>query len=332
MTISYSIADIAHLISAKVIGDDQLQITGLAPLITAQTGHLTYLLGGRYQSLLSETTASAVILTKDDSKLCPVAALVVDNPEYAFAKVARLFDPYKKPKPGIHSSAIVAASAKIPDTVSIGAHCVIGEHTTVGDNTVLSPHVTVGDGVTIGVDCLLHPQVSVYQDCVIGDRVTLHPGVVIGAAGFGLTRTKTGWENIPQIGRVVIHEDVDIGANTCVDRAALADTVIHAGVKIDNLVQIAHNVVIGAHTAIAACTVIGGSTAIGANCMIGGATSISGHLTICDEVILTGCGMVTKSVSQAGVYSSGIGTFPNAAWRKMVVRLRQLDKFMKEKR
>ena len=332
MTPSYSIAEIAKLINAEVIGDDQLIISRLAPIISAEPGELTFLLGGRYQQFLSKTNASAVILTQTHAAEYAGVSLIVDNPESAFAKLARLFDPYQKPAPGIHQTATIASSAEVSDSASIGAGCVIADNVQIGENTVLSAGVTIGDDVHIGADCALFSNVSVYHGVRIGDRVTVHSGAVIGADGFGLTRSASGWEKMPQIGAVLIHDDVEIGANTCVDRGSLGDTILHNGVKIDNLVQIAHNVIVGKHTAIAGCVAIAGSTTIGANCMIGGTTGIAGHLAIVDGVVFTGGATVTKSVSEPGIYSSGTGLLPNISWRKMAVRLRQLDHFMKNKK
>lgn len=329
MTVSYSIADIAKRINAQVFGDERLQITGLAPIASAKSSELTYFLGGRYQTYLPKTQAAAVILSEKDRSLCPCTALVVDNPELAFAKIAALFDSYKKPSSGMHPTAVIAQTAVIGDGATIGPHCVIGENVVIGKNTILTSGVIVGDHVTIGDDCLFYPHVTLYHAVSIGHRVTVHAGAVIGADGFGLTRSKAGWEKIPQIGRVIIHDDVDVGANTCIDRGALVDTVIHKGVKIDNQVQIAHNVVVGAHTVIAGCVGIAGSTVIGKNCMIGGAVNINGHLNICDGAVFTGNAMVTKSIDQPGIYSSGTGIYENTKWRKMVVRLRQLDQFIR---
>lgn len=322
---SYSIAELAKHISAKIVGDDQAIITQLAPIQRATAGELTFLTGGggAYRRYLSDTKATAVILTEADAKDCPTIALIVQNPEYAFAQIAHLFNPVRQPLPGIHPTAVIAKTASIAASVSIGAYCVIGENVAIGSNTVIHPGVIIHDDAVIGTDCLFYSHVTVYHRVEIGNRVILHSGVVIGADGFGLVQHNGTFEKIPQLGSVIIADNVEIGANSCVDRGALNNTIIETGVKIDNLVQIAHNVVVGAHTVIAGGTGIAGSTIIGKHCMFGGASTIGGHLTICDGVMLTGCAMVTKSIKAPGIYSSGTGLFPNKVWRSVVAKLRR---------
>jgi UDP-3-O-[3-hydroxymyristoyl] glucosamine N-acyltransferase len=326
-----SIQDIATLINARIVGDHTVTINNVAPLHCAKPGELSFVSNAANASKLSNTNASAVIVTDEFSAQSPCATLIVTHPEYAFAKVAALFDPFIRKPAGIHPTALIDATASIAPSATIGPFCVIGKHVTIGEHAYLSSHVTIGDNATIGNDAFLHDKVSILHGCHIGSRVTLHAGVVIGADGFGLTRTPQGWHKMPQIGGVLIEDDVEIGANTCVDRGALKNTLIHRGVKIDNLVQIAHNVEIGEHTVIAGCTGIAGSTTIGKYCMIAGAANIGGHLTICDHTVITGNAMVTKSIDTPGVYSSGTGLLTNSKWRKMAVRLRQLDDFMKKR-
>jgi len=320
---SYSIADLAKHISAKIIGNDKIIITHVAPIQRAKTGDLTFLMGNAYRRYLSDTKASAVILSQADADACAVTALVVKNPEYAFARIAHLFNTAKKPIIGIHPTAVIAKTAHIDSSASIGAHCVIGENVAIGANTILHAGVIISDDVKIGSDCQLYSNITLYHQVTLGNRVILHSGVVIGSDGFGLAHNEGVWEKIPQLGSVSIADDVEIGANTCVDRGALENTMIETGVKIDNLVQIAHNVVIGEHSVIAGCTAIAGSTTIGRHCMIGGSTNIGGHLTICDGTIFTGGAMVTKSIKEPGIYSSGTGLFPNKVWRNVVAKLRR---------
>ena len=326
----FSIAEIAKMINANVVGDDKLEISGVAALQDAGEGDLTFLLGGKYQSLLQHTKATAVILKSEDSKLCPSVSLIVENPEVSFAQIAQLFNPYIKPRAGVHPSATVSSTAIVPESVSVGANAVIGDNVSIGENTVIGSGVSINHDVVIGSHCFIMDQVVLYHRVTLGDSVILHAGAVIGADGFGFSQTSAGWQKVPQIGGVHIHSNVEIGANSCIDRGALSDTVIHEGVKIDNLVQIAHNVEVGKHTIIAGCSAIAGSTKIGAGCMIGGAVSIAGHLTICDGAVFTGNAMVTGSVSRPGVYSSGTGLMENGKWRKMAVRLRQLDGWMRK--
>lgn len=323
---SFSIKQIAEMISADIIGDETAIITQLAPLYRAKSGELSFLANNTYRHYLVNTQASAVILTAENAKTCTTTALVVNNPELSFAQIAKLFVTTRKPSAGIHSSAIISPAASIPASASIGAHCVIGEHVVIGERTVLMPGVMVSDHVTIGKDCVIYSHVTLYHSVILHDRVILHSGCVIGADGFGLAFDDNHFEKIPQLGAVIIHNDVEIGANSCVDRGALDNTIIEEGVKIDNQVQIGHNVVIGAQSAIAGSVGIAGSARIGRHCMIGGATAIGGHLTICDGVILTGMSMVTKSVKEPGIYSSGTGLLPNKQWRKCVAKFRKLQR------
>lgn len=320
---THTLSDLAEHISAKIIGDGQLIISQLAPITRAQSGDLTYLTGKAYLKYLPDTKASAVIVTEEDAVNCPVTALIVPNPEYAFACIAALFNTVKKPIAGIHPSAVISKSASIDPTVFIGACCVIGDNVVIAANTIIHAGSIIQEGVTIGSDCLIYPKVTLHHQITLGNRVILHSGVVIGADGFGLVMHKGSWEKIPQLGSVVIGDDVEVGANTCIDRGALDNTIIHNGVKIDNLVQIAHNVVVGSHTVIAGCAGIAGSTTIGQYCMIGGSANVAGHLTIADHVIFTGMAMATKSISEPGIYSSGTGILPNKLWAKMVAKLRR---------
>ena len=320
---SFSILDLSKIISAKIIGNDQAIISQLAPIMRAKAGDLTFLTGTSYRRYLAETKATAVILTEADAKACTVTALVVQNPELSFARIAKLFITEKKPASGIHPSSIISKTAQIDPSVSIGAHCVIGNNVVIAANTIIHPGVIVSDDVNIGSDCVIYSRVTLNHQISLGNRVILHSGVVIGADGFGLTHDKGIFEKIPQLGSVIIGDDVEIGANSCVDRGALNNTIVENGVKIDNLVQIAHNVVIGAHTVIAGCAGIAGSTTIGKHCMIGGAVNIGGHLTICDGAVFTGTAMVTKSVNEPGIYSSGTGLLPNLEWRKCAAHFRR---------
>ena len=219
-SVSYSIADLAKHISAKIIGNDQLMISRLAPIANAQSGDLTFLAGSAYHRYLEETKASAIIMTEADAKNYSATALIVENPEYAFARIAHLFNSVKKPSAGIHPTAVIASSAKIDASVSIGAHCVIGDNVVIGANTIIHAGVIIHDDVKIGSDNLIYSHVTLYHNITLGNKVILHSGVVIGADGFGLTQNKGAWEKIPQLGSVIIGNDVEIGANTCIDRGA----------------------------------------------------------------------------------------------------------------
>lgn len=322
-TPAFPIAYLAKHICAKVIGDDQFIITHLSSIQHAKLGDLTFLKDDVYRRYLSDTKASAVILSEADAAACPVTALIVENPEVAFARIAHLFCSIRKPLPGIHPTAVVAKTASIASTASIGPHCVIGENCTIGANTIIHAGSIIHNDVVIGDDCLIHSHVTLCHQVSLANRVILHSGVVIGADGFGFAQNKGVFEKIPQLGSVMIGDDVEIGANSCIDRGALDNTIIETGVKIDNLVQIAHNVVVGAHTVIAGCSCIAGSTTIGRHCMIAGTVAIAGHLTICDGVIFTGGAAVTKSIKKPGRFSSGTGLLPHDEWRKAVVNFRR---------
>jgi UDP-3-O-[3-hydroxymyristoyl] glucosamine N-acyltransferase len=324
--IGYTVAELAKHVSAKIIGDDQHIISRLSPIKNAKAGDLTFLIGGAYRRYLSETQASAVIISEADAPGCPVTALVVENPELAFARIAHLFNVISKPTAGIHPSSVIAKTAVIDPSAFVGAGCVIGDGVVIGARTIIHPSAVIHEGTHIGDDCIIYSNVTIYHRVSIRNRVILHSGVVIGADGFGFVHHKGVFEKMPQLGSVVIGDDVEIGANSCVDRGALDNTVIETGVKIDNLVQIAHNVVVGAHTVIAGCTCIAGSTVIGRHCMIAGAVAISGHLTICDGVIFTGGATVTKSIKEPGMFSSGTGLLPHNEWRKCVIKFRRRGK------
>lgn len=327
----FEIAELAQLLNAKLHGPQCGTIHGVAPIALAQKGHLTFFVGGVYRKYLTLTQASAVIMVEQDLSFCPeeLTALVVRNPEVVFAEAVRLFYPMERPENGIHSSAVIGNHCQIDKTASIGAHCTIEDGVVIGPRTTIMPGTVVGKGSVIGEDCVLYRNVTIYHQIVIGNHVIIHAGAVIGADGFGFAEEQGQWIKIPQIGRVVIENDVEIGANTTIDRGALSDTIIHKGVKIDNQVQVAHNVEIGEHTIIAGCVGIAGSVKIGKHCMIGGACNISGHLTIADNVILTGTASVISSIDQAGVYSSGINARPHREWVRTVVRFGHLDEMGK---
>ncbi len=326
---TYTISELAKRIDADVHGDANCEIKNVAPLASAGVGDLTFLLGGSYRQFLPDTKASAVVLTSEELPNCQVNAIVTKNPELGFAKLLALFEKKAGVQKGFHPTAILGQACEIDDSVSIGANVVIGDHVSIGANTVISAGCNVGDGVCIGADTYLYPNVTLYHHIELKDRITVHSGTVIGSDGFGLTNDRGQWVKIPQVGTVIIHDDVEIGANTAIDRGALEDTVIEEGVKIDNLVQVAHNVRIGAHTVVAGCSAIAGSARIGKHCMLGGGVRVNGHITICDQVIMTGMSMVTHSIDKPGVYSSGTGIQANLEWRKSVVRFQQLDKITK---
>jgi UDP-3-O-[3-hydroxymyristoyl] glucosamine N-acyltransferase len=327
--LGYTLRDIAEELGAQVHGDENCRIERVATLADAEAGGISFLANRRYRPQLLSTRASAVILEAEFLSSCPVAALVVANPYLGYARVAALLAPEQPVAIGIHPTAYVGDTATVDASACIGPQAVVEDHASVGARSHVGPGCVIERGATVGEDCTLKANVTVCHDVRIGDRVLLHPGVVIGADGFGIANDAGVWVKVPQLGTVVIAGDVEIGANTTIDRGALADTIIEEGVKLDNLIQIGHNVRIGAHTAIAAGVAIGGSATIGKRCTIGGAASVAGHLEIADDVHLTATSAVPKSITEPGLYSSGMPIQDNRTWRRNVVRMRQLDEMAK---
>lgn len=326
----YSLRDIAEKLGAQVHGDEDCRIENVGTLADAGSGEISFLANRRYRPQLLKTRASAVILEHEFLSSCPVAALVVANPYLAYARVAAMLAPGHSGDAGVHPSATVSPAAGVDASARIGPQAVVEDGVTIGRGTVIGPGCVIGRGASIGADCVFEANVIICHGVRIGDRALLHPGVVVGADGFGIANDGGVWVKVPQLGSVSIADDVEIGANTAIDRGAIADTVIEEGVKLDNLIQIGHNVRIGAHTAIAAGVAIGGSASIGKRCTIGGACSIAGHLEIADDVHLTARSAVPNSIPEPGVYSSGTPIIQeNRAWRRNVVRIRQLDDMAK---
>ena len=329
---SYRLGELATRIGATLRGDPEILIDRVAALDAAGPRDVTFLSNRRYRRYLEATRAGAVILSPEFENACPVSALVLDNPYVGYARVATLLNPPAETVPCIARTAVVDPRATIAPDASVGAHCVIEAGASVGAGTSLAAGSFVGRGSTIGPNGRIAARVVVCQGVHIGARVVIHPGVVVGADGFGIANDNGVWVKIPQFGGVRIGDDVEIGANTTIDRGALDDTVIEDGVKLDNLIQVGHNVHIGAHTAIAACSAIGGSARIGSRCTIAGAVSIAGHLEIADDVHLTATSAVPNSIREAGVYSSGMPIQENRAWRRNVARLRRLDEMARRLR
>ncbi|MCG6943324.1 MAG: UDP-3-O-(3-hydroxymyristoyl)glucosamine N-acyltransferase [Thiohalocapsa sp.] len=315
---------LAAELGLALVGAD-VPLSRVAPLHAADASCLSFLVDRRYRPRLADTRAGAVILRQADADAAPCTVLVADNPELAFAKAAAMLHPRPRPPAGVHPTAVVDDSASIDPTASIGPLCVLEAGVRVAAGVEIGPHCSIGAGTSIGAETRLVAKVTICAGAVIGARVLLHPGSVIGREGFGFARDGERWVRIPQVGGVRLGDDVEIGANSTVDRGAIEDTIIADGVKIDNLVQIGHNVSIGENTAMAACSGISGSTRIGARCTVAGAVGMAGHLHIADDVHFTGMAMVTRSQSEAGVYSSGIPAMPNAEWRRTIGRLRRLE-------
>ena len=327
---TYKLAELADRLGATLIGDQQAEIHGVAPLHLAEEGEASFVKSAAFLKQLSTTAASAVLLHSDWQGDCPTNALVCENPELASIELMTCFSERPRFYPGIHPTAVIAESAQLSDGVHVGAFCEIGDHVKIAAGAVIGSHVSIGAHTEIGKNSHLYSGVRCYDGVLIGDDVVVHSGAVIGADGFGLAAEKTGeWRSIPQIGGVKIGSDVVIGANTCIDRGALGDTVIETGVKLDNHIQIGHNVLIGAHTAIAACCGIAGSAVIGRHCVLAGMVGVADHVEIADHVVVTGQSGVTRNIAQSGVYSSSLSALPVARWRRIVGRLSYLDDIVK---
>lgn len=323
----FTLDELARRHDLTVVGDGATPIHGVCTLQPGKPGCIGFLSNPRYRGQLATTAAGAVIVAaRDAGSLGGRPGLVARDPYLAYARIARLFDPDREFRPGRDASAVVAAEAQLGEGCFVGAQAVVEAGARIGAGSYIGPGCHVGRDAVLGEQVRLSSRVFIGARVRIGSRVSVQPGAVIGGRGFGNAQGPQGWEEVPQLGSVVIGDDVEIGANTCIDRGAIDDTVIENGVRLDNLIQIAHNCHIGAHTAIAACTGIAGSTRIGARCMIGGAVGIAGHIEIADDVILLGRAMVTGSIREKGVYGSGLPLDDARAWRKTVARIRRLDK------
>jgi UDP-3-O-[3-hydroxymyristoyl] glucosamine N-acyltransferase len=323
---SVTLGELAVRFGCELRGDPDVRVDSVAPLGQAEPGSVTFLVNPKLRAQLAETRASAVVLDAASAAQSPVAALVAGNPHATFARIAALLYPRPKNPPGIHPSAVIAPDARIDASASVGAFVVVGAGAMIGARADIGPHCVIEDGVRIAEDVRLIARVTLCHDSVVGARTVIHPGAVIGADGFGLAKEDSGaWLKVPQVGRVVLGPDVEIGANTTIDRGAIGDTVLDEGVKLDNQIQIGHNVRVGAHTAMAACVGVSGSTTIGKRCMIGGMAGIVGQLTICDDVAVTGLTMVSHSITRPGVYSGGIPAEDARTWRRIVARLKRID-------
>lgn len=322
---SLTLGELAERVGGRIAGDDRVLITGVATLQNAHPTAIAFLSNRSYRKFLATTQAAAVILQSEDLDDCPVPALVISEPYVAYARIAALLNPAPAFEPGIHPAAQVSDNATVAADAWVGPQCVVEDGCEIGPGSFIGPGCVVGRGTRIGAGSRLVANVTVCHGCAIGDRALVHPGVVIGSDGFGIANDQGRWIKVPQLGGVRIGDDVEIGANTTVDRGALEDTVLEDGVKLDNQIQVAHNVHIGAHTAIAGCVGIAGSTRIGRHCAIGGGAGILGHLEIVDNVQITAMSLVTKSIREPGVYSSGTPLQPNELWHKNFARFRQLD-------
>lgn len=327
-----TVAQLAEQLGATIQGDENLLIDGVAPLSEASSSQLSFLANPKYQNQLVGTGAGAVLLRESDAVECPSTALVVADPYLSYAKAVALLFPSQQRPGGAHPRAVIDELAEIDESAWIAANVVVEAGAKIAAGVQIGPGCVVARNVEIGADSVLHANVSLYADTCIGERVIIHSGAVLGSDGFGFANDAGQWLKIQQLGRVVVGNDVEIGANCTLDCGAIGDTVIEDGVKLDNLIQIAHNVRIGAYTAMAGHSAVAGSTTIGKYCAIGGAVGIVGHLKICDNVTITAMSLVSKSISNPGVYSSGMPAEANKDWNKRVAHLRQLEQLGKRVR
>jgi UDP-3-O-[3-hydroxymyristoyl] glucosamine N-acyltransferase len=321
-----SLGELAVRFGCELRGDPDVLIESVGTLANAQAGSITFLANPRYRPQLAETRAAAVILTAAAAAAeCRAAMLVCENPYATYARVAALLNPPAPLNPGIHPSAIIAASARIDPSAEVAALAVIGENVSIGARAFIGPHCVLAAGAAVAEDVRLVARVTLGTRVQVGARSVLHPGVVLGADGFGFAPERgSNWVKVPQLGSVRLGADVEIGANSTVDRGAIEDTVLEEDVKLDNLVQIGHNVRIGAHTVIAGCTGVSGSTSIGRRCIIGGAVGIGGHIVIVDDVIVTGFSAIANSINKPGVYSSTLPVEEARTWRRLAGHFKRL--------
>ena len=302
-----------------VHGDPDVELDSVGTLAGAGPRQLGFLANPRYRKQLPSTRAGAVVLAEEHAEKAPCTALVADNPYAAYARIAADLHSASVAEAGVHPRASVADDAVVPASAHVGACAVVERGAVLGERVVVGPDVQLGD------DCRLVANVTLCDGVRLGRRVLVHPGTVIGSDGFGIAQDQGRWIKVPQVGSVRVGDDVEIGAGTTIDRGAVEDTVLEEGVKLDNQIQVAHNVHIGAHTVIAACSGISGSTRIGKRCMIAGAVGFVGHLDIADDVVITGQTMVNRSIPEAGVYSSALPMDEAVRWRRNSARFRQLD-------
>ena len=322
------LGELAAQFDCELVGDPDLIIDNVAGLQNAGPRSLSFLSNPKFRKQLAATSAAAIVLRAEDADDAPVAALISDNPYADYARMAAVIHPQPHYAPGVAASAVIAATAEISPSAHVAANVSIGDRTTIGDNVYVGPGSVIGPDCNVGAGCRLVANVTLVRDASLGQRGIIHPGVVIGADGFGNAMTPEGWVKVPQLGGVRIGNDVEIGANTTVDCGAIEDTVIEDGVRIDNLCMIGHNVHIGAHTAMAAMTGISGSTTIGKRCLFAGQSGAVGHVTICDDVVVSGKAVVSKDITEPGVYAASFTAEPAKEWSRKVARFRRLGQLI----
>lgn len=327
----FTAKQIAAYVGGEIIGDENVTVCTFAKIEEGVKGALSFLANPKYASYIYDTQSSIVLVNSDFTPERPIQATLIKtaNAYESLAKLMTLYESVKPKKTGISPMASVAASATIGENVYIGPFVSIGEKAIIGNNTVIEANTSVGDNATVGSDCILYNHVTIYHDCKVGNRCILHAGSVVGADGFGFAPGANGYEKIPQIGIAILEDDVEIGANTCIDRATMGATIIKRGVKLDNMVQVAHNVVIDEHTVMAAQCGVAGSTKIGSWCMVGGQAGISGHIKIGNQVKVGGHSGVTNSV-QDGKAVMGYPSFEHTQFARATVVFKKLPEMYRE--
>lgn len=326
---STSLGELAVKFGCELVGDPAVKVSRAATLTNADSESLSFFVNKAYREQLRQTTAAAVIVHPDDADDCSVNALLANDPYLAYARIAAVLHPFPDLVGGIHKSAVVASSASVADSAQVSANAVIDDDCVIGDQVFIGPGVVIGPRCTIGGGTRLYANAALVQDVRMGERCIVHPGAVIGSDGFGNAKCGGGWVKVPQLGGVRISDDVEIGANTTIDRGALEDTVIENGVRLDNLIQIAHNVQVGEHTAMAAAVAVAGSTVIGKRCMIAGQAGIAGHVNICDDALIGGATMISKDIKEPGFYLASFPAEKDRDWKRMVARFRRMEELVK---
>jgi UDP-3-O-[3-hydroxymyristoyl] glucosamine N-acyltransferase len=320
-----TLGELAVRFGCELRGDPAATVDSVAALSQAGPRAVSFLANPKYVSQLAGTRAGAVILDAKSAAASPVAALVAVNPHATFARVASLLHPDPPLHAGVHESAVVAADAQVDASAQIAAHAAVGSGARIGARCFVGPGTVIEQGAVIGADTRLVARVYIGRGVKIGARGIVQPGAVIGADGFGFAPDKGTWVKVPQVGSVTLGDDVEVGANTTIDRGALDDTVIEDGVKLDNLIMIAHNCRIGAHSALAACVAIAGSSVVGKRCILGGKVGLTGHISLCDDVVVLGTSFISHSITRPGVYSSALSAEEAGTWRRIAARIKRLD-------
>ena len=327
-----TLGELAVRYGCAVQGDPDLPVSRVGTLLNAGTDAISFLANSAYRKQLAATSAAAVILSPEDASQCPVSCLITDNPYALYARVAADLNPPVEATPGVHASAVVGDDSEIAASVCISANACIGSRVRLAEGVFIGPGCVIGDHCELGAGTRLIANVTLCANTRIGARGLIHAGAVLGADGFGIAKDDDRWIKVPQLGGVRLGDDVEVGANTTIDRGTIEDTVIENGVKLDNQIQVGHNVRIGEHTVIAGCVAIAGSVMIGKRCMIGGAAGIVGHIELADDVVVTAFTFVSHSLRQAGVYSGSMPVEQAAVWRRNTSRLRHLDELAKKVR